>query len=572
MNEVVDDVALRAIPMHYDHGNGLAAADVNGDGFVDIYFVSQLGSNELWLNRGDGSFELSPDNQVLEVADRVSVAASFADTDNDGDADLYVTTVRDGNLFFENKGGRFTDMTEQSGLGYKGHSSGVVFFDANNDGLLDLFLSNVGEYTTSRRAESNYCIGYEDAFFFHKDASRSEASRLYLNRGENTFQDVSENYLPKALGWNGDAFFHDFNRDGLADLYVLNMQGDDSVLFNKRGKAFELASTSLVSMSPWGSMFGTVVDVDNDGAFEAFVTDMHSDMIEDLDFGNLDKEYSKNSKRYSEEFLQDSSNNIVGNALFGIEASKPWVDKSDALGLETYWPWGASLGDFNADGFTDIFITASMNFPRRYHPNSLMLNNKGEGFVDQSVVSEIEPRLSDVTHKEWFRLRCDDLDKLKKICQECKANKELAQCGATLSTGEMVVYGSLGSRSSVVFDIENDGDLDIITNEFGSRPQVLVNQREQSRNHLRLYLEGQRSNRMGLGAIVTLRFSDGEHQVQALNGKSGYLSQSSLPLYWSWQASRKPTSLEVKWPGGVLQQTDIESTRQSVELRIKERL
>ena len=241
MNEVVDDAALRAIPMHYDHGNGLAAADVNGDGFVDIYFVSQLGSNELWLNRGDGSFELSPDNQVLEVADRVSVAASFADTDNDGDADLYVTTVRDGNLFFENKGGRFTDMTEQSGLGYKGHSSGVVFFDANNDGLLDLFLSNVGEYTTSRRAESNYCIGYEDAFFFHKDASRSEASRLYLNRGENTFQDVSENYLPKALGWNGDAFFHDFNRDGLADLYVLNMQGDDSVLFNKRGKAFELA-------------------------------------------------------------------------------------------------------------------------------------------------------------------------------------------------------------------------------------------------------------------------------------------------------------------------------------------
>jgi hypothetical protein len=134
------------------------------------------------------------------------VAASFADIDYDGDADLFVTTVRHGNVLFENNGrGAFKDITRESGLEYSGHSSGAVFFDFNRDGLLDLFLTNVGKYTTDEtrtvtmepcRGEQPAAITYyralSDAFAGHLKPERSERKILYKNLGQNHFIDVSE--------------------------------------------------------------------------------------------------------------------------------------------------------------------------------------------------------------------------------------------------------------------------------------------------------------------------------------------------------------------------------------------
>ena len=128
-HQVVEDAGKRYKPVHYDHGNGLAIADVDLDGFYDIYFTTQIGSNELWRNLGDGTFENITDSSKVGLEDRISVAASFGDIDNDGDSDLYVTTVKMGNVLFENLGdGKFRDKTQESGLDYVGHSSGTVFF------------------------------------------------------------------------------------------------------------------------------------------------------------------------------------------------------------------------------------------------------------------------------------------------------------------------------------------------------------------------------------------------------------------------------------------------------------
>ena len=151
-HKIVNDVGKTNKASHYDHGNGMAVADVDGDGHHDLYFVTQRGANELWRNRGNGTFENITDLAGVAVADRVSVAASFADTDNDGDADLYVTTVKMGNLLFENVGGgRFRDISKASGTEYTGHSSGSLFFDYDNDGLLDLFVANIGTYTKEKK-------------------------------------------------------------------------------------------------------------------------------------------------------------------------------------------------------------------------------------------------------------------------------------------------------------------------------------------------------------------------------------------------------------------------------------
>ena len=115
-NRIVDDAGRSFTLAHYDHGNGIAIADVDGDGRHDIYFVTQVGGNELWGNLGRGKFENITERAGVAVRERISVTASFADIDNDGDADLYVTTVRGGNVLFENDGtGVFTDISANAG-------------------------------------------------------------------------------------------------------------------------------------------------------------------------------------------------------------------------------------------------------------------------------------------------------------------------------------------------------------------------------------------------------------------------------------------------------------------------
>jgi enediyne biosynthesis protein E4 len=149
-HHIVDDAGKTYKAAHYDHGTGIAVADVDGDGLLDIYFVSQVGGNQLWKNLGGGKFQDITASAGVAVPGKVSVSASFADIDNDGDPDLYVTTVRGGNTLFENDGrGHFKDISAAAGVGYVGHSSAAVFFDYDKDGRLDLFLVNVGRYTTT---------------------------------------------------------------------------------------------------------------------------------------------------------------------------------------------------------------------------------------------------------------------------------------------------------------------------------------------------------------------------------------------------------------------------------------
>ena len=167
-HHIVDDAGVSYKAAHYDHGNAVAIADIDGDNLPDIYWTTQMGYNHLWRNLGNGKFEDITRKAGVGLVNRVSVGASFGDVDNDGDQDLFVTTVRRGNHLFQNEGdGVFKDVTEASGLTYEGHSSGAVFWDYNNDGILDLFLTNVGQYTKESQGRGGYYEAYPDAFAGH---------------------------------------------------------------------------------------------------------------------------------------------------------------------------------------------------------------------------------------------------------------------------------------------------------------------------------------------------------------------------------------------------------------------
>jgi hypothetical protein len=133
----------------YDHGSGVLVADVNLDGFPDVYFLDFLGPNALYINRGAFRFENTAVSAGVDMPTSVSVGGAFGDYDGDGDPDLYVTTYRTGNRLFRNRGdGAFEDATAEAGLEHSGHSSASLWFDYDLDGDLDLYLSNIGRFTS----------------------------------------------------------------------------------------------------------------------------------------------------------------------------------------------------------------------------------------------------------------------------------------------------------------------------------------------------------------------------------------------------------------------------------------
>jgi len=595
-HRIVADAGKDYKMVHYDHGNGVCVADVDGDGRPDIYFTNQVGGNELWRNLGGGKFENITESAGVALADRVSVGCAFADITNDGCPDLYVTTVMGGNALLKNDcKGHFTDITAGSGLGYRGHSSGAVFFDFDGDGLLDLFLANVGDYTTNQLVkttsdgkEYQYFVGRGDAFSGHLYPERSEKSWLFRNLGNGHFEDVTEGMHLDYTGWSGDATIV-MNEEGWPDLYVLNMQGNNHYYKNMRGKYFLEQTSALFPKTSWGAMGIKTLDWNNDGRMDIFVTDMHSDMSGDV---QPQGEKEKSPMNWPESFLRSGGKSIYGNTFFEKQASGTYEEISDRIGVENFWPWGPSVGDLNADGFQDVFIGSGMGYPFRYGINSVLMNDHGQSFRDAEFILGVEPRKDERTSAPWFELDCSkptysvdpnasavrqEFNNLKFSVRRTVARVfpslrarfgPLTHPACKDQDGKIEVMGARSTRSAVIFDLDDDGALDIVTNEFNTEPMVMMSnlakQKGDSLHFLKVRLEGSAgsgeqsksgSNREGIGARVVMKAGRNIY-TQVMDGKSGYLSQSILPLYFGLGDAQKVDAIEVHWPSGRIQVVD----------------
>jgi enediyne biosynthesis protein E4 len=556
----VDDITKHMKMGHYDHGSAIAVADVDGDGLYDIYFVNQVGGNQLWKNLGGGKFKNITEEAGVGLPDRISVGATFADVDNDGAEDLFVTTVRGGNVLFKNDGhGHFKDISKDAGVDMVAHSSGAFFFDYDNDGLLDLLVCNVGKYTTDEKGPNGEYAAIPNAFSGHLYPDRYEYPVLYKNMGHYHFKDVTAEVGLKPHGWCGDASFGDLNGDGWPDIYFLNMQGHNHYYENQAGQKFVDKTDQYFPKTSWGAMGIKFFDYDNDGRMDLLVTDMHSDMSEEQD---PESEKLKSTITWDDSYIQGTKSDYIwGNALYHNLGNGKFEEVSDRMGVENYWPWGVSVGDVNADGWDDIFISSGMSYPYRYGINSMLLNNRGEKFLDSEFLLGIEPRKN--LYAPWFEIDCSDP-------AERQAQEQLDSKICIGQKGKFVVMSPRSSRSSVMFDLDNDGDLDIVTNDFNSEPQVLISdlaQRKQIR-WLKVVLVGTTSNRDGLGATVRVH-AGGQTYTKYNDGKSGYLAQSALPLYFGLGDTTKIDSVEVDWPSRKKQVVSA-GLRENQTLRITE--
>jgi hypothetical protein len=523
----------------YDHGCGVAVGDFDGDGRDDIYFVNQLGKNVLYRNNGDGTFTDVTDSAGVGLGDRICVGATFIDYDNDGLLDLFVTSTRGGNVLFRNMGnGRFKDVTDEAGLKHIGHSQTAVFFDYDNDGYLDLFLTNTAQWTSNAYDKVNhYWIGKEQ--FGGVMESPTEYNVLYRNNGNGTFTDVTEKVGLKGRGWAGDAAAFDYDGDGRPDLFVTSMFGRCQ-LYHNDGDRFTDVTLKVLGKTPWGAIGTKLFDFNNDGRLDLFVVDMHSDMWMGLDRDHRSLEYARESwnKKFPHLYgpralLQpgqlDLERDLIanmgtsykeilfGNAMYRNDGAGKFTEVSEEAGLETFWPWGIADGDFDNDGFIDVFIPAGMGYPFYYWPSSLMMNQGNGTFKDRASELGIEPPARGIFLPD-----------------------RIADTGAVRS-----------SRTAAVADFFGDGRLHIVVNNFNDQAYFFKNQLPR-RNYVAFRLTGAKSNRDAIGAVVHL-YSGKDVMVRQVQAGGGYLSQSSKTLHFGLGDRTEVDRIEIRWPSGLKQ-------------------
>ncbi|HEV3343435.1 MAG TPA: CRTAC1 family protein [Pirellulales bacterium] len=533
----------------YDHGAGVVVGDYDGDGHDDVLLLNQLGSNGLYRNLGDGRFvDASPANPAVALGDRICVGGTFADYDNDGDQDLYITSTRGGNVLLENRGpDGFHDVTDQAGVACTAHSQTAAFFDYDNDGYLDLLVTNTAKWTLDEYdAQARYYVGPEVPNQNIRSYDDFESNLLFRNQGDGTFTEVAAEAGVQGRGWSGDVAVFDYDGDGDLDLFITNMFGYSQLLANDgRGQFTEVTDDTLRQTS-FGAIGCKAFDYNDDGRLDLFVADMHSDMWMAPDEEALIEARRKyryftgrkatmdaagwiGEKNAAEVFNLDYQRLLFGNTLFRNEGGS-FTEVSDEANMETFWPWGVACGDFDGDSHEDVFIPSGMGYPFFYHASYLMMNPGDGTFRDEATRQGIEPPV---------------------------AGKFLPSIGGKPA--------ARSSRCAATADFDGDGRLDLIVNNFNDRPYYFRNQFPQA-NYVEFRLTGTRSNRDAIGTLVTLHCG-GRKLVRQVHCAGGYLSQSSKTLHFGLGAIAHVDRAEIRWPSGTVQQAEVGEINRLYEVR-----
>ncbi len=519
-----ENMARIAIPPAFS-GSGVAAEDIDNDGWVDILLLGGKG-NKLFKNiKGEKFVDITDqtglnwqrsDGNYGEPRQPIIV-----DFNNDGWQDIFISYANDAHRVYRNNGdGSFTDMTDQAGLGGQGMIGGpATSFDFNKDGLLDIYVGYFGNYTQG------------DLPTLSRHNTNGGANKLFKNLGDFKFVEVSKKSGTDNTGWTQAVGHSDIDGDGWQDLIVGNDFGINAYYRNNQDGTFTDISKKLATDKPSYTMNIGISDLNRDARPDFYISN--------IVVMEKDDKYVLPNENTTAHFEPNSLSNmrvVEANDLFlstSDEKDELVFTKSENIGrgyAATGWSWDADFFDFDNDGDDDLYCLTGMNPYSVYGTdNAYYQDNNGQKKDLQFAQSKAENNVFFENKNGWLNI--------------------------VPTTGGLNYKGT--SRSAAYFDMDQDGDADIVINEYQGQAKLFQNNTEKnSNNWIKIKLVGDPKHQIprdAIGAAITLTSSTGHTQWKEVYSTTGYLSAHPKWIHFGL-GDNQQINLEIKWPNGHIQQ------------------
>jgi enediyne biosynthesis protein E4 len=510
--------------LYFYNGGGVAAGDLNNDGLPDLYFTSNQGSDKIYLNLGNFQFEDISNRFDPAQLEGWSTGVTMADINQDGWLDIYVCQL--GNygpyknrnlLFINNEGLSFTEAAADYGLDFSGFGTQAAFFDYDQDGDLDCYLLNHSVKSPEQFKPAD----------IRKDKDEL-AGDVLLEFDNGHYKDVTAQagIYSSAVGFGLGIAVADVNGDGWPDIYIGNdFHENDYLYINNRNNTFREVIASATGHTSNFSMGVTIDDLNNDALPDILTLDMKpfdeqvykkSGGWENLEIYNYKRSFG---------YHHQSPRNALQIQVGRDNGLPIFSERAAFYGLEaTDWSWSPLVYDFDNDGDKDIFITNGI--ARR--PNDMDFIN--------------------------FHFDAKEKDKVKQIQQMPKGDVPNCYFENELQTNRFSkrdLFSNSISTGAAVADLDQDGKLDIVINNINAPATILKNTSETPGHYVRVKLRGDGGNRYGLGASVSL-YHDGQVQLSHIKTSSGFQSFSE-PVAHFGLSQNKIDSIHILWPDGFSQ-------------------
>ncbi len=555
----VTETATRNVT-DYDYmynGAGVAIADFDNDGLSDIFFCGNDAPNAIYRNNGGLVFE-ERSSTALPKQEKWSFGVTTVDINRDGYIDLYVSNSGPSQndpklanqLLINNGDFTFTDEASKYGLASVSNSVQAEFFDYDNDGDLDLWLNNHGNsFEINKHIKSE---GYNDLRkgnrleLLNKDQAKIvQKSKIQLFRNEGgKFTDVSVQAGVSNLSYGLGLSVADYNDDGFLDVYVANDYWVPDYYFINNGNGTFVQNNKVLNHTSYYSMGSDAADYNNDGLLDLVVVDMtpkdhyrNKTLMESMDvkrFMVLSEFY-----KFPRQYMFNSFQLGVGGGYFNEIAN----------GLDvslTEWSWAPLLLDMNNSGYSDLYIS-----------NGYFRDTK-----NQDARRKIEKMRQEMGSKYTDQI---DLENLKLYNSEPVPNAVFANTGKgeyEVASSTMSSLGKSFSNGVAYGDLDNDGDLDLVINNFNSTADLLEN-KAASNNYLRLKLSSKNGIQHKQAKVEI--YSEGQLIRKDNSFTRGYLSAME-PIIHTGLGAGKVDSVLVYWRDGTTTKLDRVMHNSTVEL------